>query len=271
MTVTKPQAGDEATVYASWLDTPLELQVHTPDDVGDGPVVVHLPGSGGGPPPPEFVDGLVEAGAMVLVAQPPNLGGVTYAVFTDGGSGARVLADAAACAIRSARTLASDLGSEDPVVVLSGFSLGGGVAAHAALAGADLEREWDEYATAGGPAPEVECEVTAGSTEVDAFVGMAGTYDLFVPIYDGKYWRAYQQETHPELRAFLSGAIGANPDLQVRLIHGASDTVVPVEESEGFAAALEDAGYDVELVLVDAGHSERPNTSVPMILDVARQ
>ena len=144
-------------------------------------------------------------------------------------------------------------------------------AAHAALAGADLEREWDEYATAGGPAPEVECEVTAGSTEVDAFVGMAGTYDLFVPIYDGKYWRAYQQETHPELRAFLSGAIGANPDLQVRLIHGASDTVVPVEESEAFAVALEDAGYDVELVLVDAGHSERPNTSVPMILDVARQ
>jgi len=270
-TAAQPGTVEEATVYATWNDAPLELQVHAPDDVGDGPVVVHLPGLGGAPPPPEWVDGLVEAGAMVFVAEPPNLGGATYAVFKDGGSGARVQADAAACAIRSARTLASEWGSEDPVVVLSGHSLGGGVAAHVALAGADLEQQWDEYAADGGPGREVECEVTSGSTEVDALVGMAGSYDMYVPIYDGKYGRTYQQQTYPELWAFLSGAIGANPDLHVRLVHGLSDTVIPVEESEGFAAALEDAGYDVELVIVEGGHTELPDTSVPMILDVANQ
>lgn len=107
--------------------------------------------------------------------------------------------------------------------MLSGLSLGGGVAAHAALVGSDLQQQWDAYATTGGPAREVDCEVASGSTEVDALVGMAGTYDSFVTPYDGKYGRSYQQETHPELAAFLCGAIGANPDLHVRLIHGESD------------------------------------------------
>ena len=266
-----PDAVSETSVYAMWQDRPLELQVHTPEQVSGAPVVVQLPGVYGATTPPEFVDGLTEGGAIVFVAEMPELGGATYLVFKDGGAGARVLADSAACAIRTARTQAAALGSEDPVVVLSGLSLKGGVAAHAAPAGADLEQQWEDYAASGGPASEVTCEVTAGSTEVDALVGTAGAYDMFVPIYDSLWGRSYQQENHPELWEFLSGAIGANPDLPIRLIHGESDDVIPPGNSAGFAAALADAGYDVELILVDGGHSELPDTSVPTIIDVASQ
>ena len=88
------------------------------------------------------------------------------------------------------------------MVVLTGFSNGGGLAAHAALFGADLDARWDEYAAEGGPPRQVECEVTDGSTHVDAVVGMAGPYDVYVPIYDGVYGRAYQQERTPSCRSF---------------------------------------------------------------------
>ena len=62
----------------------------------------------------------------------------------------------------------------------------------------------------------------------------------------------------------------ANPDLHVRLIHGDSDEVIPSKNSAGLSAAPKDAGYDVELIIVDNGHSELPDTSVPTIMDVAR-
>jgi hypothetical protein len=48
----------------------------------------------------------------------------------------------------------------------------------------------------------------------------ACAYDLFVPAFDGFYGRAYQQERDPELQQFLTSAIGAHPEVEVRLIHG---------------------------------------------------
>lgn len=148
-------------------------------------------------------------------------------------------------------------------------------AAHAALTGSSLEQQWDEYAANGGPAREVECEATSGTTEVDAVVGVAGTYDLFVPIFrddPAGYGRGYQQAEEPELWAFLTGAIGGNPDLRVRLIHGLDNPYMKPLVSEGFAEALEAAGYDVELELVESSDlDELPDTSVPMIVDLLGQ
>ncbi len=147
-----------------------------------------------------MVEGLVEEGAIVFVVQYALVRRVASSMLpdpSDHGANIRAMAESAACAIRFARAQASQLGSDDPVVVLTGFSGGGGVAAHTALFGAALEASWDEYATEGGPPRQVECEVTDGSTHVDALVGMAGPYEAFVPTYDGKYGRAYQQERDP--------------------------------------------------------------------------
>jgi dipeptidyl aminopeptidase/acylaminoacyl peptidase len=38
------------------------------------------------------------------------------------------------------------------------------------------------------------------------------------------------------------------------LIHGLSDTIIPVWMAEDFASALEEAGVEVELLLLQAGH-----------------
>jgi acetyl esterase/lipase len=178
------------------------------------------------------------------------------------------MGESVACAIHFARERASELGSDEPNVVLSGFSGGGGPAAHTALLGSTLEARWDEYGAEGGPLRQVECEVTEGSTHVDALVAMGGAYDLFVPTYDGKYGMAYQQERDPELWRFLSSSIGANPDLQVRLLHGESDGVITYENSVGFEAMLIGAGYDVELTGFDGGHSVPMDLAVPTILEV---
>ena len=123
----------------------------------------------------------------------------------------------------------------------------------------------------GGPPRQVECEVTDGSTHVDAVVGMSGDYDVFVPIYDGKYGRAYQQKLDPELWEFLSSSIGANQGLKVRLIHGTSD-FIPPEDSAEFEALLTDAGYDVELATFDGGHDiAPPEVLFPAVVEVLGQ
>ena len=76
------------------------------------------------------------------------------------------------------------------------------------------------------------------NTLKNEYPDMGGNYDVFVPIYDGKYGRAYQQEQDPELWEFLSSSIGAYADLKLRLFHGELDYTVPYSNSVDFAAAL---------------------------------
>ena len=261
-------------VYATWEEGPLTLDMYAPVESAGAPIVMYFPGRMEFTAPPVLVGGLVEEGALVFVVRYPLVASPSTLEFVDRvlgyhGAGARAVAEGVACAINFARVRASELGSDDPVVALTGFSGGGGVAAYVALFGADLEARWDEFAAAGGPPRQVECEVIDGSTHVDALVGMAGPYDLFVPIYDGKYGRAYQQERDPELQEFLSSSIGAYPDLKVRLIHGESDEVVPYTNSVGFAAMLTDAGYDVgEVIAFDGGHTEPTELVIPTVMEL---
>jgi dipeptidyl aminopeptidase/acylaminoacyl peptidase len=72
------------------------------------------------------------------------------------------------------------------------------------------------------------------------------------------------------LVTYLGGELDENPDTWAQaspitwvdgseppflLIHGLADTTMPPEQSQAFAAALEKAGADVELLLVpDASH-----------------
>ena len=260
-------------VYATWEEGPLTLDMYAPVESAGAPIVMFFPGRQGYLAPPEMVDRLVEEGALVFVVRYPLIRSPSTLELVDGllsdhGAGARAIAEGVACAARFTQVRASELGSDDPVVALTGFSAGGGVAAYAALFGADLEARWDEYAAEGGPPRQVECVVTDGSTHVDALVGMAGPYDLFVPIFDAAYGRAYQQNRDPELWEFLSSSIGVNPDLKVRLIHGTSDWI-PVGDAAEFEALLSDAGYDVQFTTFDGGHVLPPEELyLPTIVEV---
>lgn len=270
-TVAESQAAmvtEKDLVYATWAEGPLTLDMYAPVESGGAPIVIYLLGAADPGAPELVVDGLVDEGTVVFVAWVTGYGGGPEEILGDHGVNIRAMADSVACAIRFARERASEHDSADPVVVLTGFGGVGGVAAHAALFGATLDARWDEYATEGGPPRQVECEVAEGSTHVDALVGVAGAYDMFVPIYDGKWGRAYQQEHDPELWEFLSSSVEANSDLTIRLIHGTTDGSLPYEISAEFAPALTDADYDVQVLAFDGGHFVPPELAVPTIMEV---
>ena len=262
---------EEDLVYATWSEGPLTLDMYSPVQAADAPIVLYLPGRGRDSAPPWIVDGLVDEGAFVFVVRYAATDSNPEEILADHGADARAQAQSVACAVRYARAQASNFGNNDPLIVLTGFSNGGGLGAHAALLGDTLEASWDEYAARGGPSRRVECEVSDGSTDVDAVVGMGGDYDVFVPIYDGKYGRTYQQERDPDLWEFLSSPLGANPELKVRLIHGTSD-FIPVTDAEELIALLADAGYDVELATFDGGHVIAPDEVLfPIVREVLDQ
>jgi acetyl esterase/lipase len=201
---------------------------------------------------------LTQQGATVLVVDGPNLGGDT--VLHENAQGYRALTDAVACAVRFAR--GSEYGSETAPLVLAGGSYGGGVASHVALAGEDVGRLWDEYeASGGGPPAQVECTAAEASTRIDGFVGVAGTYDLFVG-YDSSayspYGRDFLLEHEPGLLAMLDGTVGLHPDLPMRLLHGDADEDIPFENSAVFETLLAAAGYDVELIEFEGDHDIVP-------------
>jgi hypothetical protein len=80
-----------------------------------------------------------------------------------------------------------------------------------------------------------------GPADVDALIGIAGAYDLFVPIHEGRYGLSYQQELDQTLLQVLSSSVDVNPGLKVRLIHGETDSTVPYANSVEFEDALIDA------------------------------
>ncbi len=257
--------------YATHAREPLTLDMYVPAEPEGAPIVLHLPGISETGPPMSLVDRLVEEGAIVAFVRTarPTAGAVT--LLAGHGAVARAQADSMVCAMRFVRSRASDLGSDDPVVALTGFSWGGGLAAHVALFGADLEARWDEYAAAGGPQREVDCAIPSGSTQVDALVAFGSPYDHFVPAWDGpvgKYGRSYQQEQDPELWRFLYSSVGAAPDLRVRLIHGTTDAIVPPEMAAEFAAVLDAAGYDVRVETFEGGHTLPIDLAVSTIMEV---
>lgn len=244
--------------YATFNGMPMTLDLYVPADPGGAPIVIE--------PWEDFAESIAQEGAFAVLGQaglpdPEEVAGEDIPHLRDHGAHIRAQAEAYACAILFARARAAELGSADPVVVAGGFSEGGGVAAHVALFGATLDRAWDQFATsAGGPPRQVQCVIPDGSTHVDALVGGAGAYDLYVPVIDGLYGRAYQQEFDPELQQFLASAVGLDPTLKVRLVHGTADSMIPLTNSVDFEAALSDAGYDVELTTFEGGHQDPPTT-----------
>lgn len=240
--------------FATFGDVTLTFDLYLPADPREAPIAMDS----------WYPYELAQAGAIVTTGgqgiPDPDIEDVAERHLSNHGAHIRAQAEATACAIRFVRARAAELGSDNPTVVLTGFSEGGGIAAHAALFAETLEDRWDEFASdVGGPPRQVECVVPDGSTHVDALVGGAGTYDLYVPVIEGLYGRSFVREHDPELQQFLASALGANPELTVRLTHATDDPAIPMTVSEDFEAVLADAGYDVQLTTYEGGHDAPPS------------
>lgn len=227
----------EITEGVAYTSTQM-LDVYAPTEPEPWPVVVIVHGLGE-----------TKAGVAFYSKDIANQGAVVFAAnwyatmpslaAQQGGKGFRQGFEDIACAVRFARTRASDYGGDPKRVTLVGWSAGAAAGAWLALSG--NHHPW--------------------LRETDCFVGVSALPDAFVGIGGCYNFADFLKEKDPELWELVSpyAYIGNNPNLQVRLIHGEVDSTCPVEDAAQFHEALEAAGYDVTLtVLEQTGHSWPP-------------
>jgi acetyl esterase/lipase len=214
----------------------LNLDVLAPAEPGLYPVVVAFHGGGwvGGNPDDiaPLATAIAEAGVVVFNAP--------YRLALRGGGYPMSFEDAA-CAVRFAREYAAGFGGDPGFVTVVGYSAGAHIGAITALTG-------DSYSG--------DCVVESGNALPDGFVGVAGPYDTdlldpFMGVFFGKdraddpaSWDDGNPHNH----------IGENPNLIVRLVHGELDIVAPIEFSILLNDDLAEAGYDVQLAVVEDGN-----------------
>lgn len=147
-----------------------------------------------------------------------------------------------ACVVRYARTTAADHGGDGDRVTIVGFSLG-------AYAGSLVALSGDDHQTSG-------CVADTNSARADAFVGYEGPYDWAINDEHPNNLPALEQSDPEVWRTFNPYAqIGRTPEPTVRLIQGVDNDVrindIEPYVAENFHRTLAEAGYDVELVLID--------------------
>jgi len=240
---------DRTLLYDNYVRTEsyadgLELDIHAPDETGPWPVVVTIHGGGwfvgdrqsmGG-----LADGLASRKAVVFNA--------TYRTLTLGGTFPGMVDDVA-CAVRFARSAASEFTTTPGSVTLVGHSAGAHLASLVAYAP-------DVF---GQDCPE------EGSGTADALVGLAGPYDIsqLGPLLTPMFGVPIADD--PELWA--SGNpfswISESPDIPTLLLHGDADRVAPIEFSEKLAEALADAARDVTFETLEGrSHSDANSARV---------
>ncbi len=238
-----PIEPDPTLLYGNYVRTEpygdgLELDIHAPEEVGPWPVVVTIHGGGWfvgdrtsmGP----LADGLASRKAVVFNA--------TYQTLTLGGTFPGMVDDIA-CAVQFARNAASEFTTAPDLVTIVGHSAGAHLASLVAYAPGEFGQDCPE-----GP-----------SISPDAFVGLAGPYDisqlggLLTPMF------GVPPEQDPDLWAAGNpfSWIGGSPDIPTLLLHGDADGVAPIAFSEELAAALAAVGREVTFdVLSGRGHSD---------------
>lgn len=158
---------------------------------------------------------------------------VTYGTATTGDY-YPVPAQDVACAVAFAAEQVPDV----PVVLL-GHSAGAQLAALVALV------------------PDQGGDCDAEPAAAQGLVGIAGPYDVELAAQYADQLFGVPPDEDPGLwdEGNPVRAVDERPDLPVLLLHGEADGVVPSEMSSLFAAALEDAGHPVELLLLpDENH-----------------
>lgn len=246
---------------------PWHLDEYTPAETGNWPVVVFLHGMAGEKSDYEkFGYALAETGVTVFVISYPDTS--PKAAIEGNARGYREMTEVAACALRFARARALEDGNNAPTLTIVGFSLGGGIGSYVALVEEDLQPRWEAYASArGGPATQTVCEADA-DIQVDALVGIAGVYSQFIGIEGKSKNETWIQAQDPDLWQMLHSAIGENQDLKIRLLSGKLDFSMPDEDPVALEAVLSDLGYNVELILMDAGHTVPQDLTIQTILHV---
>ena len=194
----------------------------------DGTVVVLVPGGGWQSADP--------SGLLPLAARLARRGSVAVAVSyraADAGAQFPEPAEDVACAVSWSAALGERRLPEVRHLVVLGHSAGGHLASLVALGAVE--------APASCPSPPAQ---------PDAFVGLAGVYDVR-PLADAV---APLFGTSPDDDAdrWLAGdpvrqAAGAPDDLRVLLLHGTADTTVPMTQTRRLRAALTAAGLPVSL------------------------
>jgi acetyl esterase/lipase len=238
-----PIEPDPTLIYGNYVRSEsfgdgLELDIHAPSEVGPWPVVVTIHGGGWfvgdrtsmGP----LADGLASRKAVVFNA--------TYHTLTLGGMFPGMVDDIA-CAVQFARNAASEFTTTPELVTVIGHSAGAHLASLTAYAPGEFGQDCPE-----GP-----------SRSADAFVGLAGPYDisqlggLLTPMFgvpvseDPELWAAGSPFTW----------IAGSPDIPTLLLHGDEDRVAPIAFSEELADSLTAAGRDVTFeVLSGRGHAD---------------
>jgi acetyl esterase/lipase len=207
----------------------LPVSVYGPETVGPYPIVVLFHGGGwfGGTPisTAPLAEYLASQGVVVFNS--------TYRTQTGGYPESF---DDVACAVRHARTNASAYSNADGPLVLAGHSAGAHLASVVALAG-------DEFGK--------DCPV-AGSATVDRFVGLAGPYDptLYPQVLPAFFGTRFENDPKPWEAGSAYSYLGENTEIEILLMHGEADELVPISSSQLFADALAEAGYAVELAEV---------------------
>lgn len=226
----------------SFRETPqrtLRADVYAPTDVAEPPVVVHAHGGawrwGDKEYRPLFGE-FAKAGYATVDVQYRLSAEATYPA---------PVRDVAA-AVRWVRATADERGVDPSRVALAGYSAGGHLAGLVATA-PDVDAVRPE-----GFYPDVDLAV-------DAFVGNAGVYDFTVEGYGGALIRQFMggsREENPERYEEASPIAHVDADDPPTLLcHGTDDRIVPFAQSDRFAAALREAGVDVERLTIEgAGH-----------------
>jgi acetyl esterase/lipase len=250
---TSAAAGTPTTTGPSSAPIPQEapgpggVVTHLPDDPTGAPVAVLVHGGGWVGGSPDLMEPLAEAladdGMVVFNA--------SYRTLRDGG-GFPASFDDVACAVRYARARAAEVGASREVTLV-GHSAGAHLSASVALS----------EDTFGGGCP------WEGSSTPDRLVGLAGVYRI--------------DTVAPIMRVFLGGDRqaaplaweGADPfthltagrAFETILVHGLDDRIVPAESSESFAQALDEAGAEAFVHLVEGGHNDvvAAGISAPLI------
>ncbi|MGI8514678.1 MAG: alpha/beta hydrolase [Acidimicrobiia bacterium] len=162
--------------------------------------------------------------------------------------------DDIACAIRDARTEASEYTTTVDEITVVGHSAGAHLGAVVSLSGEIF----------GG-----DC---ANSEGVNRFIGLSGVYDptLYTQLLATFFHTRFENDPEPWKAGNPYTYVDDNPDLEVLLLHGDDDQIIPMSSSELFAAALTAAGHNVTLEVISGGDHQstrQPDTAGPVIID----
>ena len=223
--------------YANVGEVETKLDVYAPSEPGPWPVVIVAPGVNQSRSAVEDLSKTIASEGAVVY----NIDVRFTVPFITG-------IQRIACAVRFARATAANYDGDPSWLTLVGNSDGAATAMVVALAGEDFEGD---------------CAVTDASALPEAVVAFEGRYDYPTTAdTTGSFDHTFLQDEDPELWHAINpySHIGLNPDLHVRLVHGDDADAywydVPLEVSIEFHQTLVDAGYDVELIVLDgASHT----------------